>query len=281
MACRLTVEVTGEDVQAGVATRIRVFGTAAAGCPAVRVTAATSLTAAPMFSEVATVSYPPPSSTNPDDPANDGRFVVEFAAPGSGIFCEAPLFVMVACLADPTCSVIGFRPTHCKAGGPGGGGDDGTGGPGGGSGNGDDNGSWDWPFGDPPSIVCPVWGRVFVNMLLPAMLTLVGGLSFGNAIAIGVGLLMLTGAMGWFAFWSVWCVPPTCGVLTAWTWVLKICVAEAISLATVQMFVIPNPVAWFLVPALGIPVGWLVTELRNRRCPIPPITATVQQLRLW
>jgi hypothetical protein len=36
-----------------------------------------------------------------------------------------------------------------------------------------------------------------------------------------------------------------------------------------------------LVPVLGIPVGWLVTELRRRRCAIPPITATVQQLPLW
>jgi hypothetical protein len=271
MACRLTVEASGEGVQAGVATRIRVFGTAAAGCPAVRVTAATSLTASPMFTAVATVSYPPQSS---DDPANDGRFVVEFPAPGGGLFCESPLFVIVECLADPTCRIIGFRPAHCKVGGPGGGGPDGDG-------DEDDDGSWDWPFDDPPGIVCRVWGRVFVNMLLPAMLTLVAGLSFGNAIVIGVGLLMLTGAMGWFAFWSYWCTPPTCGVLTAWTWVLKTCVAAALSLATVQMFIVPNVMAWLLVPVLGIPVGWLVTELRRRRCAIPPITATVQQLPLW
>jgi hypothetical protein len=269
MACRLTVEATGEGVQAGVAGRINVFGTAAAGCPAVRVTVSTSLTAPPMYTGVATVSYPPLSSPNPDDPGNDGRFVVAITPPGSGIFCEAPLFVMVECLADPTCRVIGFRPVRCKVGGGGGDGDD------------DGNGSWDWPFDDPPSIVCRVWGRVFVNMLLPAMLMLVAGLSFQNQIAIGVGLLMLIGAMGWFAFWSYWCVPPRCGVLTAWTWVLKRCVAEAISLAILQMFLIPNPLAWLLVPVLGIPVGWLVTELRNRRCSIPPIMATVQQLPLW
>jgi hypothetical protein len=279
MAVRLTIEASGQTVIAGRATRITVFGTASLGCPQVRVRAATSISGVPIFSGIAEVSYPPPSSGIADDPASDGRFVVEFAAPGAGLACATPIFVSVECLANPAFRRLGWRPVTCKMGSPGhDGGDNG--------GNGDDgshgsNGGSDWPFLDPPSILCPLWGRVFVNMLLPAMLVFVAGLSFGQPAVVGVGLFLLAGAMAWYVFWRRWCVPPTCGVLRAWTWVLKRCTSAALGLAILQMFIVPNVLAWLLVPTLGVPVGWLVTALRNRRCSIPPITATVHQLSLW
>jgi hypothetical protein len=267
MACRLTIEASGQMIVAGRATRITVFGTAAVGCSNVRVTAATSMSSPPIFSGVVAVAYPPASSTTPGDPANDGRFVAEFPAPGAGLACDTPLFVSVTCLDDPSCPPrIGWRRVACKDVG-GGGGNGGT--------------DTDWPFEDPPHVVCPIWGRVFVNMLLPAMLTLVAGVSLHQPMVVGLGLLLLSGAMAWYVFWSRWCVPPTCGVLRAWTWVLKRCTYAALGLAILQMFLVPNVVAWLLVPALGVPVGWLVTALRNRRCSIPPISATVQQLSLW
>ncbi len=268
---------------AGQATRITVFGTASAGCGEVRVTAATSVSSPPIFQGVVGVVFPPPSNADPNHPANDGRFVAEFAAPGAGLACGWPLFVSVECVADPQCRKFAWRAMECKvgAGGPGSGpGSDPGHDPGNGPGNGTGHDS-DWPFPDPPHIVCPIWGRVFVNMLMPAMLMLVGGLSFLQPVVVGVGLFLVAGAMAWYAFWSRWCVPPTCGVRRAWTWVLKRCTAFAFSLAVLQMFLVPNVLAWFLVPALGVPVGWLVTDLRNRRCSIPASTDTVQQLQLW
>lgn len=275
MACRLTIEATGQIVVAGQATRITVFGTASAGCGEVRVTAATSVSSSPIFQGVVSVVFPPQSSADPNDPANDGRFVAEFAAPGAGLACGWPLFVSVECVADSQCRKFAWRAVGCKSGG---------GAPG--SGPGSDPGighgpDSDWPFPDPPHIVCPIWGRVFVNMLMPAMLMLVGGLSFRLPAVVGFALLLVAGAMAWYAFWSKWCAPPVCGVLRAWTWVLKRCTALAFSLAVLQMFLVPSVIAWFLVPALGVPVGWLVTDLRNRRCSIPASTDTVQQLQLW
>jgi hypothetical protein len=280
MACRLTVEVSGQAVSSGMATRLTVFGTASAGCPAVRVTASMSLTSPPVFQGVVTVVYPPQSTTNPDDAANDGRFVAEFAAPGGGTACGMPVFVSVECVADPSCRLFGWRSVDCKVGSPGGGGNGDPGDDDDNDGNSGDE-DWDWPFLDPPSIVCPIWGRVFVNMLWPAMAAIVTGLSFLFWPAVAGGLLLFAGAMAWYGFWSRWCAPPTCGVYRAWTWVLKRCTALAFTLAVAQQMIVPNLWAWLLVPALGVPVGWLVTGLRRRRCSIPASTDTVQQLQLW
>jgi hypothetical protein len=63
--------------------------------------------------------------------------------------------------------------------------------------------------------------------------------------------------------------------------VLKRRTAVAFTLAVGQMFFVPSVLAWFLVLALGVPAGWLVTDLRNRRCSIPASTASVNQLQLW
>lgn len=281
MACRLTVEVGGQAVTAGLATRLTVFGTAAVGCSQVRVTAATAINSPPLFQAVVTVLYPPPSTSNPSDPANDGRFVAEFDAPGSGTACEMPIFVSVECVADPACRLFAWRPVKCKVDAPGGGG---TGDPNdpGNTGGTDNGNGWDWPFDGPPSIVCPIWGRVFVNMLWPAMAAIVTGLSFLLWPVAAGGLLLFAGAMAWFRFWSTWCAPPTCGVYRAWAWVLKRCTALALSYAAAQqMFMVPNVWAWLLVPALGVLVGWFITGLRRRRCSIPASTDSVQQLQLW
>ncbi len=281
MACRLTIEVSGQNVTSGYAAELTVFGTASRSCPEVRVTAATSIASAPIFQGVLTVAYPPMSTSNPEDPANDGRFAVIVPAPGNGTACGMPIFVSVECVNDPTCRKFAWRSVACKNPGGSGTGDPNDPHSGGGNNGNDNDPNWDWPFEDPPSVVCPIWGRVFVNMLMPAMMALVTALSFQSWPAVGVALFAVAGAMAYYGFWSRWCVPPTCGVYRAWTWVLKRCTALAFSLAVGQQMFAPNLWAWLLVPALGVLVGWLVTELRQRRCSIPASTDSVQQLQLW
>lgn len=280
--CRLTFEITGQTSNPVVpVSGVTVFGTVAHPYTQVEVSVRT-LTAGPaIFQGTATVEYPPPSTSNSADPANDGAWHITFRPGFLSLPCGLNLFIDVQAIAPSasSCPDSGWRSMRCKlmpgvgwrdndSGSPGGPGSDDV--------NVDENAvDWSWP--DPPHIACPRWGRNFTVTLAVGAAMLMTGLALAQPALAAAGFAVILVAAGLYIFWRSWCVPSMCVLLGALIWVMK----RTTILGAVLSAITLSAVGLCTTLAAGGITGALVAAARRRRCSLPKATAPLNQLPMW
>ena len=192
--------------------------------------------------------------------------------PDPTYFCGQRLWACATC-AGGGCTLSGWTHLRCKAEGT-----TGTG-PTNGNGNvpgGGNGGLPNWPWPSPPSIFCPMIGRIFIPMFAAAVLVIVVASTFGmNWVLAAVALLSVPFAV--LAFWRRWCTPRWCYVVGGMLWGLKPAFVAAVGLAIFQ----PNVLTAVVALAIGAGAGMCTAYLRENRCFIPKLTTPFSALPIW
>lgn len=261
MACTIDVAVNGEALDsAGLPTQLVVYGHITSGtCTRVRCRVRLFQGAPVLFSaDVATDS--------------NGTWICTFELTVAPLACGTPLWIEAQCISGGSCAVAQTVHVACKQT-PGGGGGNNQPQP---PGSGNHGNNWPWPW--PPAIFCPAIGRMFTQTLLLAVLALLLGVMMLDTTLI-VGALTAIGTVFvvFFGIWTWFCQPRVCYVLGAMLWVAKRGTIAAIVLLVMS----PNFAMLIALWIIGAIAGILTGLMRKRRCSIPRLSTSINQLPVW
>lgn len=208
-------------------------------------------------------------------PDSNGICTVTFALDPPVFPCGTRFWVEAQCVSGGTCSKAAFLAIACKEppGGSGGGAGGGHG-DGGGSGDDGDNGSEGGGFRFPS--FCTVMGQAFLMALYLGLVVLVVSVALALPSGLAAAGALILGALALQAIWLTWCTISFCHYWGAILWVLKNVVVIG---AIVSAFTLS--VAGMMVTlGIGAAAGIVTARLRYRRCPLPALRTSFQQLPL-
>ena len=271
--CRIDAELQANAPYAnGLAINLTVYGHASRNCPRVHVRVRTSQNG-PMLCDVLVDAHfnAVQQGTDPLAPENDGTWSADFVGPESGIPCGMQLWVDAWCTGgDGDCEFHDWRAVRCKN-------HPGRADPGEDSQPGSGGSGSDWPWPDPPHIICPQFGRAYLSLLLFGLLALAWGISARSATFITLGVTSIALAEGIRLFWFHWCVPNSCYFWGGVLWVFKRATAGAMVCALANR----SFAGTLVMIAYGVIGGWVLHHLQRRHCPVPSGRTAMAQLPLF
>jgi hypothetical protein len=247
---------------AGLPTGIEAYARVQGLCSRVRFTLRPSQNGPVLFSAEAT-------------PDSNGTCTVTFPLQPLVFPCGSRFWVEAQCVSGGTCSKAAFLGLACKqppggnGGGVGGGGHGGGGGNGGGGGGGG-GGGFQFPS------FCSVMARAFLVVLYLGLIVLVVSVALAIPAGLAVAAALILGAMALQAIWLTWCTTSFCHYWGAILWVLKNVVVVGAIVSALSLSV----AGMMITLAIGAAAGIITAQLRYRRCPLPTLTTSMQQLPL-